>query len=496
MPTNTKETSDIVFIKGLLDISEEHHTLEFKRLSEPNVNKRILETIISFANVDGGLLILGIADPEKSREGEERVFGIEENQEAYDALAREIPKIIPPLANIWPPVLLQWSSGKHIAVIHVPKCTEEFRSWNGDVYVREQKSIRRLSPQEVICFAYAKGFRYADRELVDVSMHLLNTDLYRAWISHRGLTGSIEEVFEKTGLARRESNGNALQPTRAAVLLFADFPSTLMDTKSSVRIMQYAGTREIISEVPNLIGSPETISGPIVQLIRGTQRRVLDVLRAGVKMPESGFVTQYRLPERAIKEAIVNAIIHRDYFTKRDVEIKIFEDRIEIENAGLLPFNITPRNIGFVRATGYRNDLLVKILREFPDPPNLDQNEGVRAMRSEMHTNNLYPPIYLTYPHLRDAVRVVLLNETAPSEWDKVQDYLRKNKYIKNSEARAVTGISDSAIMSRQLKRWVYQGLLIRVDHPNQAPKKVKYRLPNSNDAEDLLAKSKSSIVE
>lgn len=485
--------SDIELIQRLLDVPEEHHALEFKRLSEPNINKRILETIIAFANADGGLLVLGISDPEKSLDGEDRIFGIEENLDVYDALAREIPKIIPPLANIWPPRLLVSDNGKSVAMIHIPKCTEEFRSWNGDVFVREQKSIRKLSPQEIINFAYAKGFRYADKELVDVPMHLLDTELYRSWRDFRGITGSVDDILEKTGLARRELKNDQLKPVRAAVLLFADFPSNLMDTKSSVRIMQYTGTKEIFSNTPNLIGNPETISGPIVELIKYTQKRVLDILRNGVKMPDSGFVTQYKIPERAIKETIVNAVIHRDYFTKRDIEIKIFEDRIEIENAGLLPFNITSANIGFVRASGYRNDLLVKILREFPDPPNLDQNEGVRAIRSEMHANNLYPPIYLTYPYLSDSVRVVLLNETAPSEWDKVQDYLQKHKYIKNSEARNLTSILDSAVMSRQLKRWVEQGLLIRIDHPNQAPKKVKYRLPDSNTAGDLLANNESS---
>jgi hypothetical protein len=68
---------------------------------------------------------------------------------------------------------------------------------------------------------------------------------------------------------------------------------------------------------------------------------------------------------------------------------------------------------------------MVKHLREFPDPPNLDQNEGVRAMRQTMKAASKYPPIFLTYPRIQDAVRVILLNEKAPSEWDKVCDYFK-----------------------------------------------------------------------
>ena len=62
-------------------------------------------------------------------------------------------------------------------------------------------------------------------------------------------------------------------------------------------------------------------------------------------------------------------------------------------------------------------------------------------MRSEMNSRSLYPPIFFTYPLLEDSVRVVLLNEKRVSEWEKVNQYLIKNKYITNTEARNVTGI-------------------------------------------------------
>ena len=165
-------------------------------------------------------------------------------------------------------------------------------------------------------------------------------------------------------------------PTRAAVLLFAEFPNDLLDTKCAIRVFQYEGNLETIKETLNLSGTPKNIVGPVIKQIRDAHDYVLTLLQSGIRV-SSGFVTTYQIPERAVKEAITNAVIHRDYYTKRDIEIKIFEDRFEIESPGLLPFNITPSNIGIERAHGYRNDLLVKHLREFPDPPNLDQNEGV-----------------------------------------------------------------------------------------------------------------------
>jgi len=196
----------------------------------------------------------------------------------------------------------------------------------------------------------------------------------------------------------------------------------------------------------------------------------------------SGFITTYSIPERAVKEAITNAVIHRDYHTKKDIEIKIFEDRIEVESPGLLPFNITPSNIGVERAHEYRNDLLVKHLREFPDPPNLDQNEGVKAMRETMKTASLYPPIFWTYPRLQDAVRVILLNEEAPTEWDKVSDYLIKNKYIANLQAREILHTENTVKVSKRFNRWVKQGLLTKITPRTGAKRNVRYRLPTADE--------------
>jgi ATP-dependent DNA helicase RecG len=286
----------------------------------------------------------------------------------------------------------------------------------------------------------------------------------------------LQNVLFNTGLARKDQN-QTLKPTRAAALLFSMYPHHIIDTKCTIRVFQYEGTIETVKETLNLIGTPRTIEGPVAKQIKEGHEYVLTLLRAGMRIPSSGFITKYSIPERAIKEAITNAVIHRDYYIKRDIEVRIFEDRVEVESPGLFPYNITPYNVGFVRAEGYRNDILVKHLREFPEPPNLDQNEGVRAMRAEMDRESLYPPVFITYPHLQDAVRVVLFNTKRPSEWDKVAHYLStKEKYLTNEKVRTIIGNPDTAKVSRILKKWVDQGLLVKID--TGAKKTVKYRLP------------------
>src|SRR3989344_3569005 len=402
-------------IQNILSIPTESRTMEFKRLGSRNDGvDKTLQSIVAMANTDGGTIILGVDDPQKTTlKGLNRIFGIEENIELYDEIGRSVRKIYPPISGIWPPKLIDGGNGKR-----------------------------------------------------------------------------IEFILEKTGLARKDDSKNLL-PTRAAVLLFAEFPNDLLETKCSVRVFQVQGNRETITrETLNWIGTPKNINGPIAKQITDAHEYVLGLLKAGMRVP-SGFRTTYSIPERAVKEAITNAVIHRDYHTKRDIEIRIFEDRIEVESPGLLPFNITPSNIGIERSHQYRNDLLVKHLREFPDPPNLDQNEGVRAMRQTMKTANLYPPIFFTYPNLQDAVRVVLLNEKAPNEWDKVSDYLIKNKYITNTEARGILLTEDTVKVSKRFNRWVKQGLLTKITPRTGAKRNVRYRLPTA-DERSLFTSDKS----
>jgi ATP-dependent DNA helicase RecG len=480
-------------IKQILAIPIESRTLEFKRLGSRNETiDKTLQSIVAMANTDGGTIILGVDDPQKTTlKGIDRIFGIEENLELYDELGHNVKKIAPPISSIWPPELIEVpSKNLRIGLLAVPKVADNFRSIENHVYVRLEKGNKRLSPQEIVHFAYVKGFERADIELVNIDFNLLKTNHYEAWRKKRNIEeDSIDIILEKTGLANRDQEGKLL-PTRAAVLLFAEYPNDLMDTKCTIRVFQYEGNVETIKETLNIIGAPKTIGGPITKQIKDAHEYVLTLLRTGIRVP-SGFVTQYQIPERAIKEAITNAVIHRDYYTKKDITVRIFEDRVEIESPGLLPFNITPSNIGVARAHGYRNDLLVKHLREFPDPPNLDQNEGVRAMRKTMIEANLYPPIFLTYPVLQDSLRVVFFNEKAPSEWDKISHYLNQNKYIKNKEARKVLYIQDTSKVSRLLSRWTLQGLLVKIIPKTGAKRNVLYRLP-TGDEKNLFAPEKS----
>ncbi|MBI4598174.1 MAG: putative DNA binding domain-containing protein [Candidatus Omnitrophica bacterium] len=322
-------------LKNILDIPVETQTIEFKRLSGDAVVSKTVETVVAMTNTDGGVVILGIDDPVTTRlKGVDRIFGIEEGIDMFDAIGREIQRIVPPLVGVWPPAILPVPQrDTRVGLVFVPKAVDNFHSVNNHVHVRAERGNKQLTAHEVVKFAYAKGFEKADTKLVAVEFSLLKTRCFDEWREARRLNGgALDAVLEKTGLARRDDHG-MLQPTLAAVLLFADSPNDLTETKCTIRVFQYRGTIENIGETPNLIGLPRTIGGPLIQQIHEAHDYVLTLLRAGIKM-SSGFRALYQIPERAVKEAITNAVIHRDYHMKRDIEVKIYEDRVESRALG------------------------------------------------------------------------------------------------------------------------------------------------------------------
>ena len=218
---------DKKLIEYILQIPAETKTVEFKRLGSRNESvDKTLQTIVAMANTDGGAIIIGVDDPEKSYlKGQDRIFGIEENLELFDELGHCVKKITPPVSNIWPPrIVAVGGKNARIALLNVPKVVDNFRSFENHVYIRQEKGNKVLSPQEIVHFSYIKGFERADRELVDVDFSLLNTEYYELWRKKRGIKqDDIRVVLEKTGLARKNING-IVSPTRAAVMLFSEFP--------------------------------------------------------------------------------------------------------------------------------------------------------------------------------------------------------------------------------------------------------------------------------
>jgi len=457
----------------------ESHVLETKRVSGKMVGKA-LETMCAFANTQGGWLVLGVEDADKAQ-GTDRLYGISENPEAVDELMRKLKThhlpVIEGIQAFRLPCSLRDGAQGLLVAIQVPASDKVHSILDDGTWTRGQASNREMNASEITELSYQRGVRSAESEPVDVDFELLDTDTWRLFLRARGLAPTgIADQLHRIGLAKKI--GNELRPLRAAVLLFADHPGALLaatGTRADVRVFHYKGAAIQSGEVPNLKKAPKTLSGPLYRLIEQAHTYVLDELAEGLTLAASGFRTVHRYPERVIREAITNALIHRDYRLNRDVQVRIFDNRIEVISPGLFPGRILAATIQKAGSFA-RNALIASNLREFPEPPNVDAGEGVRMMFSAMRLNNLFPPMYREIrDQAQEAIIVTLLNEECPPMWEQVSEWMDRNGSIGNADLCLITGL-DTLKASRVLKRWVDQGLLI--SDPSRGKRNMVYFKP------------------
>lgn len=475
-------------VQQLITMSESRH-LEFKRVSGKMVGKA-LETVCALANTDGGTLVLGVADL-KEFKGDARLFGVEENPEAVDELRRKLLTEFSPAISTVRMVAVSCrlhngpakGQNGHLLLVHVGRSSHVHSILNGGTFTRMEAGNRPMSATESTELSYRRGARSASSEPVAVALDRLQTTAWKRFAEARGpLSGSFADQLLRIGLAE-EVDGVA-QPRRAAVLLFADEPGSLLaafDSRADVRVMVYDGKQVSSGATPNLRKAAKTIRGPLIDQIDAAVRLVMDELAQGLTLSNSGFKTLHAYPERVVKEAIVNAVIHRDYRLNRDIFVRIFDDRVEVESPGLLPGNITPANIARSGSRA-RNPLIASNLREFPVAPNIDAGEGVRMMFSEMALAELYPPQYKQNTDTAvESVTVTLFNLKRPTAWDEVSDWIDRHGSIANADVVRIAGV-DTLKASKLLAAWREQGLLMPV--PGRAKRNMAYTKPNGAGVE------------
>ncbi len=434
---------------------DESQTFECKRAKKKP--SEVLPSICALANADGGLFVYGLSDPEKGS-GSGRLIGISEAEDHADELVRLIGKEFdPPIQDISHRYLditnVEGNPDRLLLFILNPS-TEVHSIRSGPTYVRRGRQNVLLTHRQSLQLQYEKGAISYESELCpSVSMDDLDQDLLKAFLRYNDSEADPIKFFLKNGLAE-EKNGKATL-NNSAILLFGINPAVILKRKASISIVHYFGTKSIPSEKPNFVRPPFTIEGPLITQIRKTFQYVSENA-VPVRLKGATF-RRLKIPQHAIQESITNAVIHRDYSISNHIQIRIFDDRIEVESPGWFPGLVSPDTILDDRCA--RNPIIERILRKMPEPPNLDIGEGVNRMYREMKRHNLYLPLYLSREYSPHAVRVVLFNEERTDHWDTVQNYLGQKGRVTNKEFCSITEL-DTLKASDLLKKWVTQGLL------------------------------------
>jgi ATP-dependent DNA helicase RecG len=202
--------------------------------------------------------------------------------------------------------------------------------------------------------------------------------------------------------------------------------------------------------------------------IQKTVTTTREIIEKIPKMGKQG-LENIQYPEETIHEIVTNALLHRDYSIASDTHIRIFDNRIEIENPGKLPGHVTVKNI--LKEQYARNGAIVRIINKFPNPPNKDVGEGLNTAFQAMAKLRLQPP---DIKETENSVIVYIKHEPLASIEAQIMSYLEKHKEITNKIARKETGIRSEATIKGAFYRLRDSGLIEAV--PKRAKSNAAWR--------------------
>jgi ATP-dependent DNA helicase RecG len=432
---------------SLLGIDEGH----FVDLKAVDIDPAsVTKTVSAFANTAGGELFIGI-DEHIGRSGKERAWRGFSDQEAANGLIQTL-EAMSPLGNHYTLEFLQNDDHRGlIAHITVFKARDILVASNGKIYVRRGAQNLPVEGEEALQrLKYDKGISSFEDEVVDLlAGELSNSVTIIDFMLSVVPSGEPEIWLEKQRVLLKG------RPTVAGVLLFADEPQAILPKRSAVKIFRYV--TKAGGERDTLAFDPLTIEGPLYELIYASVEKCKEIIEAIQRLGPSGMERVY-YPQEALHEVITNAVLHRDYSIPVDVQVRVFDNRVEIESPGKFPGHVTKDNV--LTEQFARNPKLVRLINKFPNAPNKDVGEGLNTAFEAMEKLRLKRPII---GERENAVIVTLRHESLGSPEQLVMEYLDSHEEITNAVARDLTGIKSENSMKEVFYRLRDRELLEQV---------------------------------
>ena len=343
-------------------------------LRKDTIDARALaREVVSLINSRGGQVILGV-------ESDGYVAGITRpdlEEWVMTACQDKIsPEIIPYYEEIH-----DVEPGKHVAVVRVDRGWAVHHVWHANhrtYYIRVGSQSREASPEELERLFQQRGaFRLETRSVSGATLNDLDLRRLRDYFQRIRAqeTPSDEDVDGWQALLVNteilSDEGGTTAPTVAGLLLFGKNPNRFLP-QARIDAVAYPGREKDYTAKERL-----PIRGPLVPLTgsqglveNGLVEQAVEFIKrnTGVETNlKNGMRREDRwtYPEEAIRETIVNALVHRDYLLSgSDIELAIYENRLEVGSPGRLPNGITPqRMLSGCRAA--RNQLLKDFMRDY-----------------------------------------------------------------------------------------------------------------------------------
>jgi ATP-dependent DNA helicase RecG len=392
----------------------------------------LAECLVALANSDGGLIVLGLDE-----NGRPTTPIWEE--EAETVLREAAERCRPPVPTSWHSV--ETRNGLLIG-LQVLRSTELHALDDGRILIRSGAQNRPLSGDEVRDLAASKNTAEYETEIVPGALpDDLDTDIIRDYLARREERGAprtldVAELLYEIGATNREGS-----PTAIGVLLFGKKPQ-LFFPQSSITFVKFPGTEPRGEDGGIGYGRRDEITGNLARIIERTWNIIFEEMRVGATVNGLERAELLEYPRYAVREALVNAVAHRDYRIRgRRIEVRMYADRLEIISPGGLPGYMTLDNL--VEEHFSRNPRLVSGLFQWGYIEELGL--GIDQMIEEMTLAGHEPPEFKATPHL---FTVILRNkrERVPiPKW---------TKSMNERQARALTFVRENgSITSRDYQQ-------------------------------------------
>jgi len=451
---------NILMLKERVDYAVqmgESHYREFKSGYEgPRGNKKardfkdicrqVAKELVAFANADGGELFVGIED-----NGE--VTGLPHSDKDIKAIIEASKRYV--MKDTPLPIKRQNIidiDGKKVIHFSVDKGTKYIHQTSkGEAFKREDKDSVPTSINKIMLPRDEEQSRKYDREfehlasMEDLDMQLL-TNVAQKSVNIKNI--SPEKFLQSMELA--EFDGDRLRLRKAVLLLFSKNINK-WHPRSRIRILKVEGKEQRPAPDYNVTEAGD-ISGNIFELSNKCLEVLLPAITKTKYTDEGRFETRPIYPETALEEALLNAIVHRDYSIEgRGIEIRIFDDRLEILSPGRLLSLLTIadlENLKGVHET--RNIYIARVLRESGYIREL--GEGIIRIFDAVKERQLINP-KISSPN--NTFIITFFNEPIfkPSEKLSKQEVSALREAIRNTQNREGSLYNDSVPLSLLRKK-------------------------------------------
>lgn len=309
---------DLIELRERIARWEDLHTDFKERLTS---SEDLAKDLVCFANTDGGQIVVGVAE-------DRRVVGVDDP----DAVNRMVDNVA--VNNCEPPITVVQEvlhdDGKKVVVINIPKGDQRpYRTNRGLYYVRKTSGCWPASREELLrLFQATESLYYDETPLPRLSLADLDLDAFGRYLE---TTGQAELVLDRERLLRNWGLLSGNHPTIAGIILFGRDPQRHLPF-AQINAARFPGTDTSVEP-----SDRKDLTGRLLDVIDEAERFFHVHLR--IRHEIQGFEPEQRpeLPEEALREAIVNAVAHRDYTVRGPVRLFILDDRVEVHTPGRAP---------------------------------------------------------------------------------------------------------------------------------------------------------------